>query len=81
MRRTAFRNGGTTSGRITGMLGQYLPSLRPAPVIALTATATPLVQDDIWKQLGLAQTGAVYPWVPAVEYRDRGGGGRAVAAA
>ena len=38
------------------MLGQYLPSLRPAPVIALTATATPLVQDDIAKQLGLAQS-------------------------
>jgi DNA topoisomerase-3 len=38
------------------MLGQYLPSLRPAPVIALTATATPLVQDDIREQLGLAQS-------------------------
>jgi DNA topoisomerase III len=38
------------------MLGQYLPSLRPAPVIALTATATPLVQDDIAEQLGLAQS-------------------------
>jgi len=36
------------------MLGQYLPSLRPAPVIALTATATPIVQDDIAVQLGLA---------------------------
>ena len=35
------------------MLGQYLPSLRPAPVIALTATATPLVQNDIAAQLGL----------------------------
>ncbi|MCL4855145.1 MAG: RecQ family ATP-dependent DNA helicase, partial [Bryobacteraceae bacterium] len=35
------------------MLGQHLPLLRPAPVIALTATATPLVQDDICKQLGL----------------------------
>lgn len=35
------------------MLGQYLPTLRPAPVIALTATATPLVQDDIAVQLGL----------------------------
>jgi len=34
-------------------LGGYLPSLRPAPVIALTATATPLVQDDIARQLGL----------------------------
>jgi hypothetical protein len=29
------------------MLGRYLPILRPAPVIALTATATPLVQNDI----------------------------------
>jgi DNA topoisomerase III len=35
------------------MLGQYLPTLRPAPVIALTATATPLVQRDIAQQLGL----------------------------
>jgi DNA topoisomerase-3 len=35
------------------MLGRYVPTLRPAPVIALTATATPLVQDDIAKQLGL----------------------------
>jgi DNA topoisomerase-3 len=30
-----------------------LPQLRPAPVIALTATATPRVQDDIAAQLGL----------------------------
>src|SRR5277367_392302 len=37
------------------MLGQRLPLLRPAPVIALTATATPLVQDDILEQLGLPQ--------------------------
>ncbi|HLJ88720.1 MAG TPA: ATP-dependent DNA helicase RecQ [Candidatus Angelobacter sp.] len=37
------------------MLGQHLPNLRPAPVIALTATATPIVQDDIRKQLGLVQ--------------------------
>ena len=35
------------------MLGQRLAPLRPAPVIALTATATPLVQDDIIEQLGL----------------------------
>ncbi|HVE84258.1 MAG TPA: DNA topoisomerase 3, partial [Myxococcales bacterium] len=34
-------------------LGQRLPLLRPAPVIALTATATPTVQRDIVKQLGL----------------------------
>ena len=52
------------------MLGQYLPSLRPAPVIALTATATPLVQDDIVEQLGLAHSAAVYSWVSTIEYRD-----------
>jgi DNA topoisomerase III len=38
------------------MLGQYLPMLRPAPFIALTATATPLVQDDIAQQLGLLRS-------------------------
>ncbi len=39
------------------MLGRYLPGLRgasePAPVIALTATATPTVQADILAQLGM----------------------------
>jgi RecQ family ATP-dependent DNA helicase len=35
------------------MLGQSIQSLRPAPVIALTATATPTVQKDIVAQLGL----------------------------
>ncbi len=35
------------------MLGQRLPLLRPAAVIGLTATATPMVQDDIIEQLGL----------------------------
>jgi ATP-dependent DNA helicase RecQ len=34
-------------------LGDYLPALRPAPVIALTATATPTVQKDIATQLQL----------------------------
>ncbi|HEX2917452.1 MAG TPA: ATP-dependent DNA helicase RecQ, partial [Edaphobacter sp.] len=34
-------------------LGDYLPSLRPAPIIALTATATPTVQRDIATQLRL----------------------------
>ncbi|RZU43399.1 RecQ family ATP-dependent DNA helicase [Edaphobacter modestus] len=34
-------------------LGDYLPSLRPAPVVALTATATPAVQRDIATQLRL----------------------------
>ena len=36
------------------LLGERLPALRPAPVVALTATATPRVQDDIAEQLGLA---------------------------
>jgi DNA topoisomerase-3 len=35
------------------LLGQRLPMLRPAPVVALTATATPVVQRDIALQLGL----------------------------
>jgi DNA topoisomerase-3 len=39
------------------MLGQRLPALRPAPIIALTATATPEVQDDIVAQLGLQDAG------------------------
>jgi ATP-dependent DNA helicase RecQ len=34
-------------------LGDFLPALRPAPVIALTATATPTVQRDIITQLKL----------------------------
>jgi ATP-dependent DNA helicase RecQ len=34
-------------------LGQFLPALRPAPIIALTATATPTVQRDIAVQLDL----------------------------
>ena len=36
------------------MLGQRLPAFRPTPVIAMTATATPLVQDDIARQLALS---------------------------
>jgi DNA topoisomerase-3 len=35
------------------MLGDRLPLLRPAPVVALTATATPAVQDDIVAELKL----------------------------
>jgi RecQ family ATP-dependent DNA helicase len=37
------------------MIGQYLPALRPAPVLALTATATPSVQADILTQLGMVK--------------------------
>jgi len=39
------------------LLGARLPMLRPAPVIALTATATPRVQDDVTAQLGLTRPG------------------------
>lgn len=35
------------------LLGDRLPMLRPAPIIALTATATVRVQDDIVEQLGM----------------------------
>jgi DNA topoisomerase III len=38
------------------MLGERLPLLRPTPIVALTATATPDVQDDIVKELRLAHT-------------------------
>ncbi len=38
------------------LLGGYLPLLRPAPVIALTATATAIVQHDICNQLGLGSS-------------------------
>jgi len=41
------------------MLGQYLPALRgegdPVPVLAMTATATPNVQQDIVAQLAMAK--------------------------
>jgi DNA topoisomerase-3 len=36
------------------LLGERLPALRPAPIVALTATATPRVQADIAEQLALA---------------------------
>jgi DNA topoisomerase-3 len=36
------------------LLGERLPGLRPAPIVALTATATPRVQADIAEQLALA---------------------------
>ncbi len=35
------------------LLGRRLPALRPAPVVALTATATPRVQEDIVEQLAI----------------------------
>ena len=39
------------------MLRERLPQLRPVPVIALTATATPLVQRDVAEQLGIEKAG------------------------
>lgn len=42
------------------LLGQRLPQLRPAPVVALTATATPLVQRDIATQLGLGESARLF---------------------
>ncbi len=42
------------------LLGQRLPQLRPAPVIALTATATPLVQKDIVAELGLSPSARLF---------------------
>jgi DNA topoisomerase-3 len=52
------------------MLGQYLPSLRPAAVMALTATATPIVQDDISQQLGLTQPARFISRVSARQHCD-----------
>ncbi len=37
-------------------LREHIPGLRPAPVIALTATATPRVQQDIREQLELRES-------------------------
>ena len=42
------------------LLGQRLPILRPAPVVAVTATATPRVQRDITEQLGLRGDGRTF---------------------
>ncbi|MBN8536490.1 MAG: DNA topoisomerase 3 [Deltaproteobacteria bacterium] len=37
------------------LLGDRLKDFRPTPVMALTATATPVVQEDICRQLGFAK--------------------------
>ncbi|MEE3331346.1 MAG: DNA topoisomerase 3 [Myxococcota bacterium] len=37
------------------MLRERIPPLRPAPIVALTATATPVVQRDIVEQLGIPE--------------------------
>jgi len=65
------------------MLGQRLPALRPAPIIALTATATPTVQDDIVAQLGLHRAARFIHGFRrtniAIEVIDRNPGERAAA--
>lgn len=65
------------------MLGQRLPALRPAPIIALTATATPTVQDDIVAQLGLRDAGRFIHGFRrtniAIEVLERNPGERAAA--
>ena len=60
------------------LLGERLPILRPAPVIAMTATATPRVQKDIVQQLGMVEARDVHPRIPADQYRHRTGGTHAV---
>ena len=52
------------------MLGQYLPALRPAPVVALTATATPAVQRDILQQLNLTGAKKIHPRLSPNESGD-----------
>ena len=54
-KRIAFRSGGHDFRPDYRTLGQHLPALRPSPIIALTATATPAVQKDIALQLNLQE--------------------------
>ncbi|WP_244219642.1 DNA topoisomerase 3 [Corallococcus interemptor] len=67
------------------LLGSRLPLLRPAPVVALTATATPDVQKDIVQQLGLrgSRGGAAHTFIHgfrrtniAIEVRELNPGAR-----
>ena len=55
MRRTAFRSGDMIFVPITACSANAFRCCVPAPVIALTATATPRVQKDIVEQLGLRE--------------------------
>ncbi|MFB1482398.1 DNA topoisomerase 3 [Corallococcus sp. RDP092CA] len=70
------------------LLGSRLPLLRPAPVVALTATATPDVQKDIVQQLGLrgSRGGAAHTFIHgfrrtniAIEVRELNPGARGAA--
>ncbi len=53
------------------MLGQYLPTLRPAVVIAMTATATTAGTGRYRGSVGTGTGVALHPWLPA---RQPGGG-------
>ena len=55
-RRTACRSGGTTSARPFSSLGGAVQALGRPPVLALTATATPRVLDDIVAPARAAQS-------------------------
>ena len=55
MRRTVYRNGDTIFALTIGCSVSICRASAPAPVLALTATATPLVQKDIATQLGLIE--------------------------
>ena len=52
-RRTASRSGATTSGPRTWCSPRRSRALGRPPILALTATATPEVLDDIVRQLGM----------------------------
>ena len=53
MKRIVFRNGGTTSDREYRRIRPIINEIGSHPLIALTATATPKVQHDIQKNLGM----------------------------
>ena len=54
MKHIVFRNGAMISVRNTGVFGPSLNAIgQDVPVMALTATATPKVQQDIQKNLGM----------------------------
>ena len=52
-RRTASASGATTSGRSTSRSARVLADFPSARVLACTATATPIVRDEILARLGL----------------------------
>ena len=53
MKLTVFLNGDMTFDRNTGGFAPIINEIGKAPLIALTATATPKVQHDIQKNLGM----------------------------